>query len=161
MPQFAQWMGALLQYRYVILVMVVGVLLLMIPKGETQEVIASATLVENNQAEELEQRLSDTLSKIEGAGETTVILTTEDSGRRILAQDIDRDGNDGTSDVVTVSGNDRGEDVVELQNISPHFRGALIVSQGGDDPKVQLNLISAVSVLTGLGTDKISICAAE
>lgn len=161
MPQFAQWKGILLQYRYVVLVMVVGILLLMLPTGTKKEAIVPMPTDQDQQVAELEQRLSDTLSKVQGAGNTDVILTIEDNGRRILAQNIDRNGADGTSDVVTVSGSDRGEDVVELQNISPNFRGALIVSQGGDDPVVQLRLISAVSVLTGLGSDKISICVAE
>jgi len=35
---------------------------------------------------------------------------------------------------------------------------ALVVCPGGGDPRIQLRLLEAVSALTGLGTDRISIC---
>lgn len=50
------------------------------------------------------------------------------------------------------------QEVVPLQTLAPEFQGALIVCQGGGDPAVRLNVLQAVSALTGLGADKISIC---
>ncbi len=38
-------------------------------------------------------------------------------------------------------------------------RPALIVCPGGGDARVRLRLIEAVSALTGLGADRISVCA--
>ena len=43
----------------------------------------------------------------------------------------------------------------------PSFRGALVVCPGGDDPQVQLAITQAVSALTGLGSDRITICAGD
>ena len=44
-----------------------------------------------------------------------------------------------------------------LHETYPQFRGALVVCQGGGDPAVRLAVIEAVSALTGLGSDKISV----
>jgi len=35
--------------------------------------------------------------------------------------------------------------------------GAVIVCQGADDPQVRLSIVDAVSKVTGLGSDKISV----
>ena len=50
------------------------------------------------------------------------------------------------------------EGVVPLYTLTPQFQGALVVCPGGGDPAVQLRLLEAVSALTGLGSDRISIC---
>ena len=47
--------------------------------------------------------------------------------------------------------------VVRLER-APVFQGAVVVSQGGDRAEVRLLLTQAVSSLTGLGADKITIC---
>ena len=41
--------------------------------------------------------------------------------------------------------------------VYPQFQGALIVSEGADNAAVRWNIVSAVSSLTGLGTDKITV----
>ena len=39
----------------------------------------------------------------------------------------------------------------------PTYRGALVVCQGGDRADVRLAVIEAVSVLTGLSSDRITV----
>ena len=41
--------------------------------------------------------------------------------------------------------------------LSPTYRGALVVCQGGDRADVRLAVIEAVSVLTGLSSDRITV----
>ncbi len=167
MPQLQKIMDFLKQYRYVILMIIVGIILLRLPTGESGEelnldVIDTALLTAGSQqeVEGLEERLSEVLSQIAGAGETTVILTVEDSGQKILAENLEQSDNDAVTETVILSDTSRGETVVELQTISPTYRGALIISQGAGSAAVQLELIAAVSVLTGLPSNKIAVCAA-
>ena len=47
---------------------------------------------------------------------------------------------------------------MEVAQQYPAFLGALVVSNGGGDPQVKLDLLQAVKALTGLGSDQISIC---
>ena len=60
--------------------------------------------------------------------------------------------------MVTVEGSSGEQGVVPLQTVAPQFRGALVVCPGGGEAKVKLELIRAVSALTGLGADSITVC---
>ncbi len=162
-PQWEKIVAFITQYRYVILMMAVGVVLLLWPSGgetvEEEEVVSSVST--DFVLVEWEGRLGEALSQIAGAGETTVLLTLEDDGQRILAQDVEESNGATTEEYVILTGGDKGEDVVALQTITPNFRGALIICQGGDSAKVQLDIIAAVSALTGLGSNQIAICTAK
>lgn len=151
------------KYQYVLLVILVGVLLLLWPSGEGKtSAPPTAEAEEPFRVEELEEKLERALSQVEGAGEVTVVLTLRESPRQIMAQDgkaVEREGqmNRETSTVVVSKGSG-AQETVKLQEVGPVYRGALVVSPGAGDPQVRLALNDAVSALTGLGTDKISIC---
>ena len=49
------------------------------------------------------------------------------------------------------------QETVTIQEVYPRYQGALLVCPGGDDPSIRLQLTQAMSALTGLGADKISI----
>ena len=163
-PELAQrWKGALGNYQYVLLVLAVGVVLLLLPAGEGRD--SPADQGGGQEGEEafvladFEGKLARTLSQIEGAGETSVVLSLDGSSRQILAQDREQDGGGGgSSTVVTVGKGSGSQGVVPLQTVAPSFRGALVVCPGGNDPQIRLRLIEAVSALTGLGADRISVC---
>lgn len=158
---------ALEKYKFILLVLLAGLLLLLLPTspgGEAQSTAAepqSAAEMAFSVAE-LEEKLETTLSKIDGAGEVTVALTLRTGARQVLAQDVavsDRDGDSSEErTTVVISGGSGREEAVALQQLAPQFQGAVVVCPGGDDPTVQLRLAEAVSDLTGLGADKISIC---
>ena len=91
-----------------------------------------------------------------------VVLTLETGSRQVLARDQERDGQGASSStVVTVGRGSGSQGVVPLQTVAPQFRGALVVCPGGGDPQVRLKLIQSVAALTGLGSDRISICPGE
>ena len=164
--ELIQWKNKTLlfikQNKYVLLIALVG-LILLIPTGNKVDdpVISEAT--ENIVT--LEQQLSRVLSAVEGAGKVEVRLT-QAAGEEILYQ-IDRDysttenGSDEHADTVIVSGNDRAEVGLVRQVNPPVYLGAIILCQGGDDPKVRLAIVEAVSRATGLGADRISVLKME
>lgn len=158
------------RYKYVGLVLLAGLILLLWPSGKEKTVSETPppAPVENKEEDfsvaALEEKLSQTLSKIQGAGEVSVMLTVQGGSRRVLAQDSketrEADGSyERQSETVVVSGGTgNGEGPVLLQQLYPRFQGAVVVSEGGGDASVRLKLMEAVSALTGLGTDKIAIC---
>jgi len=154
-----KWKGALEKYRFAFLVLALGVVLLLLPTSpeRTQETQAEEQS-ESLQIEALEHRLEEVLSKVDGAGKTRVVLTLDSGSRQVLAQDRRQDGNGGSATTVVVGQGSGTQEVVPLQTLAPDFRGALVVCPGGDDPQVKLRLLEAVSALTGLGADRISIC---
>ena len=158
------------KYKYVLLILLVGVVLLAWPTEKEPPAaandppLAASAVQEDFSVSALEEKLAETLSKIRGAGEVTVMLTVQGGSRQVLAMDekSTRRGDGGSetqSTTVVVSGaSAAGNGPVLVQQLYPKFQGALVVCSGGEDAGVRLKLMEAVSALTGLGTDKISIC---
>ncbi|MCI9263678.1 MAG: stage III sporulation protein AG [Oscillospiraceae bacterium] len=151
------------KYRYVLLVILVGILLLAWPTGEKPQAQAEpGTGRDIFQVEQMEKKLEKALSQVEGAGDVTVVLTLQGGPRQVLAQDGSAtEGKEETrretSTILLSKGSGQQEPAV-LQELAPIYQGALVVSQGGEDPRVKLALCQAVSALTGLRTDQISVC---
>ena len=82
------------KYQYVLLLLLVGALLLALPiGGEKSDSTAAAKAPEGEDISlawtDLDQRLEDALSQIEGAGKVRVILTVKEGPRQVLAQELD------------------------------------------------------------------------
>ncbi|MGN8895763.1 stage III sporulation protein AG [Flavonifractor sp. HCP28S3_F3] len=158
------------RYKYVLLVILVGAVLLLLPplweKDETKESTAESQTGQAGETADsvadLEQRLEEALSQIQGVGEADVILTLKSGPQKVLAQDSDtsisEQGTESTLSSVIVSQGSGVEDAIVIQQLSPQYQGALVVCSGGANPEVRLRLVEAVSALTGLGADKISVC---
>ncbi|MCI2106964.1 MAG: stage III sporulation protein AG [Intestinimonas sp.] len=164
----SDWIGRLRmllkKYRYAGVILLVGLVLLAIPSGKSAAAGAqsAAKAEEAFNLEEMEQKLSDALSKVDGAGKVQVMLTLKNGGKKILATDVSTSNENGNCQeerkTVVVSQGSSQQAPVELQQYYPQFQGALVICPGGEDAAVRLKLAEAVSALTGLGTDKISIC---
>jgi stage III sporulation protein AG len=157
----AQAKANLRRHRLVWGVLLLGVFLLLLPVGSREEE-GSTTPESPAQAasfdlDATEARLAAALSKIDGAGEVTVVLTLQDGPRILLAQDAQQKEDQETTETVILSKGSGTQDTVTVQELYPKYQGALVVCPGGDDPGVRLGLTQAVSALTGLGADKIVI----
>ena len=89
LPQMEKVQGFFKQYRYVLLVAAAGALLLLWPAGEegrqpAAEETGLAGAEEDFDLEALEERLAAALSRIEGAGEVSVVLTVISLGLRVV-----------------------------------------------------------------------------
>lgn len=154
------------RYKLVLLVLAAGVLLLLWPAGDAK----SARRAGEGQAapgpdfdlEGLEAKLERVLSKIDGAGEVTVALTVRDGVEQVYAADesFTKDGNgqERQRETVVISTGSGTEEVVPVQQRYPAFQGAVVVCQGGGSAEIRLLVTQAVAALTGLGTDRISVC---
>lgn len=157
---------ALERYKWILLVIGVGLLLLAWPTGSGKLLPAAESAGESTDSfdlEALENKFSAALSEIEGAGRVTMILTVKNGTQQILAEDAkhaERDnGVEEETSTVILSRGSGVQEAVKLQEIYPQFRGALVVCDGAGDPSVRLKLTEATMALTGLGADKISICS--
>jgi stage III sporulation protein AG len=157
--------GALGRYKCVLLVLAAGVVLLLLPSGTDREETSAQPAAQGEEdfsVEALEEKLADTLSQIDGAGQVQVLLTVESGMKRVLAQDTSVEQDESSvqreTETVVISTGSGTQEAVLVQQIYPKFQGALVVAEGGADPAIQLKLAQAVAALTGLGTDKISIC---
>ena len=158
---------ALKKYKYAALILLLGIALLLLPSGkkQTQNEPVSAEFNDDAYAALTEQRLTQILSNIEGAGRVEVMLTLRTGSRTRYQTDTQN------SEDVTDGGKQRSEEqkTVILSEGSaydkaavsavdyPLFQGALIVSDGADTASVKLALMQAVSALTGLSSDQITV----
>lgn len=149
------------RYKYLVLVVLAGVVLLLLPGGE-QSLGSQPTELQTSEMpfdlERMEEKLAAALSKIQGAGKVTVVLTLKESSRSVLALDTQKEADSSKTTTVIVSRGSGTEQSVPVQSIYPKFQGALVVCPGAGTPQVKLELLEAVRALTGLSAEKISIC---
>ena len=152
------------KYRYVALVVLAGVVLMLLPSGKGEQQTVSDQPVNVSEAyslAETEKRLEQLLGRIRGVGQVQVMLTLKSGSSLQLAENRStslRDTEDRQDrDVVTLNRGSGYEDVVVTEQTYPVYQGAVVVCQGAGDSSVHLAVIQAVSVLTGLGSDKITV----
>ncbi len=150
----------IMKYKYVLLVGVIGIGLLLIP-GEMDENITISMGSESQESQQdIAEQLAEILSHIKGAGRVEVMLTVA-KGQQIVYQEDETNssGETGTgkTETVIITDGDRAQSGLVQQVLSPVYQGAIIVCQGADQPSVRLAIVQAVSNLTGLGADKISV----
>ena len=144
------WIG---KYKYLLLVLLVGVGLMLIPSNsEKKEVQQTPAAVVTQQS--LSEELTAILSKIQGAGKVQVLLTVK-AGEQIIYQ-VDPNGTD-REDTVIITDAERAQNGLIQQIIPPSYRGAIILCQGADSASVRLAVTEAVSSVTGLDSNRISV----
>ena len=153
-----QIVGTVLKYKYVLLILCVGLLLVLVPSGSSAKA-KKAAITQNKQASHIsEDALASILKRIKGAGRVNVLLSLEQSEQ--TDYQLDQDHSASSTDkqkTVTITDSQRNEAGLVRKVCAPTYRGAIIVCDGADDPFVQLSMIQAVSNITGLRSDQISV----
>ena len=156
--RIAQVKTVLRKYRFPALILFVGIMLMMVPSMSelpTKEEPAVDIEVPT------EEVLADLLSKIEGAGKVEVLLSIESGEETIFQTDEDYSQTDTSTTskitTITVTESDRNEKGLIKQINPPKYLGAIVICQGADSAGVRLSIVDAVSKLTGLGADCISV----
>ena len=123
---------------------------------------------------EIEVRLEEILSLVEGAGQTRVLLHISQGPERVFARDItteestvrEADGVGGTreqsqqrtqSNIVTLSRREGGDEPLALYEYAPRIEGVIIVAEGGGNIFVKDALTRAASGLLGVAIHKITV----
>ena len=157
------WKRLIVRYKYILLAILAGILILMLPDGDagTKEATTQETSFAGDELGIEERRMESLLSRIENAGNVRVMLTLRESRKRILAYDRKINGEQNQYDTVVVSRGAGVQQPVVLQETGPTYQGAVVVCEGGDDPRVKLEIMNAVRSLTGLSADRICICKSK
>mgnify|MGYP004649618243 CR=1 FL=1 len=121
------------RWKYAALIAAAGAALLLLPAGGGRTDAAPAA--------EMEERVQDTELSYSGA-----VSAPDDYLRR---------------EETVLTGSGSGEGPVVTQTRCPTWRGALVVCQGGGDAQVRFAVTAAVSALTGLGADRITVAKCQ
>lgn len=145
------------RFRYPALIVLLGVVLMLLPgrekteqPAETGEPDAQAWLEEN------ERRIENILCKLDGAGSVSVALSLKTGMQYAYQTDITTEQDRRTEQTVFLK-NGSDQTPVVLHSRCPEYLGAVVAAEGADRAEVRLQITQAVSDLTGLGSDKISV----
>lgn len=141
------------------------ILLALLPKSAKAEpsVKSEFAAPEFSLADE-EQKIGEALSRIDGAGKVTVLLTLKSGVRREIAEDEKFEHTSRGEDAsvssaktsVRLQGGSGIQSALTLRYDYPEYQGALVITES-IDAAVKLAVTQAVMSLTGLSADKITV----
>ena len=98
-------------------------------------------------------QLEDIISKIDGVGDVSVMLTTRGSSEIVYAEDTQKDELDRKTETVIIGSKEAL--VRKIEN--PEITGVLIVCDGGDDIGVKEKVINAVSTVLNIPSNRVYV----
>lgn len=157
-----------------IVCILIGILLLVIaiPVEPTEGKLAGKETDLANEKEvtsgtyerQMEKRLEKIIGQMEGVGEVDVMITLEDEGESVVAQDVNKKTEtteqqeevrrETSSEESTVFA---GETPYETKVKAPEIRGICIVAQGAGNSETKVKIYEAVQALFAIEAHKISI----
>lgn len=147
-------------YKYTLLILLLGVGLMIIP-GKAEETELPQTQTTAPATQDLEIRLEELLRRVAGAGEVEVLLTLAEGTAYEYQSDVQESTEQAESqlqkETVLVQRGNGLEEPVTVRTRYPIYRGAVVLCTGADRASVRLDVVKAVSSVTGLGSDKISV----
>ena len=142
----------------IIIAVVIGAIVLLIyfgafsAKPSNDNVFKSTTTTEY--ASMLENRLSNVLSQIEGAGNVSVMVTLSSGPEYIYATNEEEKKNTNTSGGSTTTSITTtsapiivSNDIVIIKEIMPSVGGVVVVASGAGNTKVKLEILKAIQAL--------------
>lgn len=151
------------KYKFVILIVLIGIVCMLLPtRSQSQSSTSdSATVVAPKPQTDLAEDLEKILSQIHGVGKVRVLLTVSTGERIVYQEDSQISSNETNSTVqketVIITDSERTQQALVSHVVGPTYLGALIVCQGADRASVKLAVLDAVSKITGLSADMISV----
>ena len=145
------------QTLWVLLALGAGLLILLPKRSAAVEAAQTEEFIFSVEKEE--KRMEAALSRIEGAGKVTVLLSLDASEEREYARNLDSDRQ---SDEDSARREERsevarvGDGALTVKIAYPRYRGALVVTEGSGSG-LKLAVTQAVAALTGLTTDRITV----
>ena len=155
----------------VILLLVSGVAVLMLSElqsgSETATLQAeTATSADSREYErELEERLISIISAIDGAGETTVMVTLESSSEDVYLNNSDygeniESGGENSfekKDEYIIVDNSSGQGGIIIRRTEPRVRGVAVVCRGAGSETVKAQIVEAVTALLDISSARVSV----
>lgn len=146
------------KYRMIVLIVLSGLLLMWVPEKQDQQ---QTVLQEVTPQKDLQKSLKEILSLVHGAGKVEVLLTEKTGAQTLYQTDVALSRGETSEErqnrTVMIRNSAREEDGLIKQINPPILQGAVVVCQGGDDPKVKLAIVEAVTRATGLPSSCVSV----
>lgn len=129
----------------------IGICLMALPTSNKETASDDNTEI-SFYTEKLEKRITDLLLKIDGITYANVLITLENTGTNVYAENISK----ASSEYVIIK-NKNNDSAVMLTEIYPEIRGVAVVCTNGDDISVKSKITELLSSALGIATNKITI----
>lgn len=145
----------------IVIVGLLGIILLtlssFLPEKEKDEPAENSTQINLAEYEEsVENRLSQLISCIDGAGRTKVMVTLDSGDENVYATE-DKSGEKTYERDYVVIKQDGNEGGMLLKVTEPEIRGVAVVCEGADSAAVRQEIINTVTAVLGVGTSRVNI----
>lgn len=147
------------KYKYMLLILLIGLVLMSIPNHKDDNTVSPAAVSDekNTAVMSVQDELAEILSQIEDVGKVQVMLTLAAGEETIYQTNSSTQDSGSSNTTVIITDADRNQHGLVRQITPPVYLGAIVICQGCDKPTVRLAVTQAVSKVTGLGADSISV----
>lgn len=147
---------------------IIGVVLIIIsefvtekPKSQEKEQVQSSFF---DYESDIENRLGDIISQINGAGRVKVMVTLKSGEEKkyaynetFQAKNDENSSDSKTENEYVVIDGEKGDECVLLKTEFPEIQGVIVVCDGGDNSVIKNEITNAVSALLNISTNNISV----
>nr|MBP3599031.1 stage III sporulation protein AG [Eubacterium sp.] len=105
----------------------------------------------------MEDEVGQVLSQVEGVGKVDVMLTLKASKEKVTLKDTKVDTGKSEEESVLVEDEDHNTSPYVIQEREPEIEGIVVVCSGGDIPRIQREIIDAISALFSVESHKIKV----
>ena len=152
--------GLLEKYKYAAIILIIGILMMLLPKPVSED-IQDEQPCQQSETVSRSEELEDILGQISGVGKIKVLITEADGAETVYQTDENRSVSQGTEntriETIVVKNADKGESGLIRSVSPPVYLGAIVVCEGGNSPTVKLSIVQAVSNVTGIPSDRITV----
>ena len=128
--------------------------------AEEPDVCETAEFDESEYTFQLENKLKEMITLVNGAGRTKVVVTLECDYETVYAKDgsLSKDDNstDEDSEYIIIDSKEMQSGLL-LKTVTPKVRGVAVVCEGGDNPYVSNAITEMLSALLDIGVNRISV----
>lgn len=134
---------------------------------------SSGTMSAQEYTQQLEQRILDIVSSIEGAGQTKVLITLENSAEYVYAQQqrittdntesiqndntkVDEKSTSENTYIFVENENGRKQALIETV-VEPRIKGVVILCEGAGNSQVEYRVLNAVTTALNISSTKVCI----
>ena len=153
----------------VLLIGVVGVIMLIFVRSDSEtktspeksEMTTAANYSTYDIEKIFENKLTEIISQINGAGKTSVVVSVASSGEYVYAKNIktenDNDSMSEDSEIVIYESQNGADEGLVISIKSPDVIGVAIVCEGGESSVVKAEITKLVTSLFGIGADRVYV----
>ena len=149
---------------FLILGLAAGIILLFIGSGDSAKRKEAAIDTSPDEAEEaldyiseLERRVAELLGYMDGISDVHVIITPENAGETVYAQNGSYDGGVMTEREYVITDVDGNGTPIKVKLVFPKLRGIAVVCRGGGNPINQEKIVSLLSALFDLSSNRVYV----